>query len=113
MNRVKMSRCQNRVTEKFNNAITNTARVGKARTWFVPVLKMALRSYYDLHGSCGGIGSRELLGMLLSGIDRDRRTKSRWVAALYAAVKGGVRPKDLRDWLKQGGGVSGRSRVRK
>jgi hypothetical protein len=100
-------------------ALRNLSIPGSARTWFVPILVEALEIYYELQSitlrqrplsKALGKQPRQVFSALLKKSGRDRRTRSRWTAALNNAVKAGIASDDLAEWLRKGGGVSGRAK---
>lgn len=111
---------RSRLKSNFADALATMTEPGHARTWFVPYLCAVLATYNELKGktvngkrlsslisksSAGAI--RKLIGKTCN---RDRKTRSRWAAAVDAAYNAGVTPEKLGPWLRQGGGVSGRAR---
>jgi len=48
--------------------------------------------------------------LIAKSSNRDRKTRSRWAAALDNAYKAGIPPEKLERWFRDGGGVSGRAR---
>jgi hypothetical protein len=108
-----------RMKKAVRRALRNLAVPGNARTWFVSILVEALKIYHELRAirlrqrplsKALGKQPREVFSALLKASGRDRRTRSRWAAALENAVEAGVPPGDLAEWSREGGGVSGRAK---
>lgn len=107
----------------FTNCVRSATIEGRARTWQVPYLQAVQETFEDLRQQrVGGVRvSQDLaasrLGAILALIkqssNRDRRTRSRWAAAVHAAHRAGISPSELPKWLSDGGGVSGRARKTK
>ncbi len=105
--------------ESFASAQKRLTSPGRGRDWFVPYLCDVLRSYYGLRKTTVGgvkliraLGSnrRKRLSRLIERTsNRDPKMRSRWAGALTNAVDEKVEAKDIEDWLKVGGGISGRA----
>jgi hypothetical protein len=118
--RVAIAAVAKELRSAFERAKEAMSSPGNARNWFMPYFRALLRAYYKLRKR--SIGGSKLLteiaddcrGQLLKLIerttDRDPKTRSRWAAALANAIEAKVKPKKLRAWLKQGGGIAGRAK---
>jgi hypothetical protein len=93
---------------------------GHARTWWMPYLQAVLENFLALRQHRVG-GQRVSLTLdpkrigaiqklIKNSSNRDRRTRSRWAAAVHAAHRAGIDPAELPRWLAEGGGISGRAR---
>jgi hypothetical protein len=109
-----------RIKKVVRRSLRNATAQGNARTWFVPILVETLAVFLDLQritfrrrrlSRVLGKRPREVLYALLKVSRRDRKTRSRWAAALANAVASGISPGDLAEWLRKGGGVSGRAKA--
>lgn len=108
---------------EFEAALETMSEPGSSRTWFLPYLCELLRAYNKLRETkisgkrlTKAIGSshrERFLKLIKRTTNRDPKTCSRWAAAMANAIKEGIDPDDLEDWLKDGGGIAGRARVKK
>ena len=115
-----LSKYRRRLQTVFNDALATMTETGHARTWFVPYLAEVLAAYIEARtkkvegkrlSSVISKNSRRAIRKLINkSSNRDRKTRSRWAAAVDAAFSAGVTPEKLGPWLRDGGGVSGRAR---
>jgi hypothetical protein len=108
-----------RLQTSFGDALLNAAKLGSARTWFVPYLASVLQVLSELNGRIvDGRSLRRTLAkdlraactkLLRKTCDRDPKTINRWAAVLVNAHNSGVSPEQFSDWLKDGGGAAGRA----
>jgi hypothetical protein len=115
-----LSKYRGRLKTAFAHALATMTEPGHARNWFVPYLSEVLATYNEIRtksvdgkrlSSVVSKSSRRAIRKLISkSSNRDRKTRSRWAAALDAAYKAGVPPEKLGRWFRQGGGLSGRAR---
>jgi hypothetical protein len=115
-----LSKYRRRLKTAFADALTTMTEPGHQRDWFVSYLSDVLATCNELRAkTVNGKRLSSLLSKSPSGVirrlirntcNRDRKTRSRWAAALVAAYNAGVSPEKLGPWLRQGGGVSGRAR---
>lgn len=107
----------------FADSVLLATVKGRARTWQVPYLQAVQETFEDLRQQrVGGVRVSQglaasrlgaILALIKQSSNRDRRTRSRWAAAVHAAHRAGVSPSELPKWLSEGGGVSGRARKTK
>jgi len=109
-------------TAAYEDALTSAGRPGTSRIWFVSYLRAILVEYGRLKARIGVRGiklllpgrRRSRLAQLIRGSSkRDRRTVSRWAGTLSHALRDNISPASFADWLKKGGGVSGRCRLKR
>jgi hypothetical protein len=115
-----LSKYRRRLQTVFDDALATMTEPGHARNWFVPYLREVLAAYNELRAktvngkrlsSVFSKNPRHAIQKLIGKTsNRDRKTRSRWAAALVAAYNAGVSPEKLGPWLRRGGGVSGRAR---
>jgi len=115
-----LAKHRSRLQTSFADALTALTTPGQARGWFIRYLGDILATYTKLRArrvngsrlsNVVAKGSRGAIKKLINKTcNRDRRTKSRWAAAVHAAYKAGIAPDEFADWLAKGGGVSGRAR---
>jgi hypothetical protein len=107
--------------QAFETALTAMMMPGQTRDWAVRFLAEVLKVYTELRETridgaylhrllAPGGGRRERLSKLLKKTtNRDSKTRSRWAGVLAKADKANVDPSALAGWLKDGGGIAGRS----
>jgi hypothetical protein len=115
-----LARIRKRLTASFELALKRMSKAGKARTWMIPYLQDMLVEYRRARRKIiDGARLTSVLGhhrhdffaiLLRRTSNRDARTRSRWASAMKNAVKNKVRPADLKGWLEDGGGISGRAK---
>jgi hypothetical protein len=115
-----LARVQKRLTASFKRSLKRMSKAGNARTWMVPYLKKMLAQYRRARKKIiDGAPLTSVLGhhrhdffaiLLRQTSNRDARARSRWASTMKKAVKSKIRPADLKDWLKVGGGISGRAK---
>jgi len=109
--------------KSFASAQKRLTSPGHGRDWFVPYLCEVLRSYHELRkirvGSVkliralGSTRRKRLSRLIKRTSNRDPKMRSRWATALTNALEDKVKAQDLEDWLKAGGGISGRANRRR
>ena len=115
----RLSKYHHQLEVVFADGLKKMSEPGHARTWFVPYLRAVLATYIQtrtrtVNGKrLSSLISRSPRGafqkLIKNTSNRDRKTRSRWAAALDAAYNAGVQPNQLERWLRLGGGVSGRA----
>jgi hypothetical protein len=115
-----LARIRKRLTTSFELALKRMSQAGKARTWMIPYLKDMLVEYRRARQKIiDGASLTSVIGhhrhdffaiLLRRTSNRDARTRSRWASTMKNAVKNKVRPADFESWLKDGGGISGRTK---
>ena len=109
-----------RLKKTFSSALATMTEPGHNRTWLIPYLADVLAAYLEtknkkvdgkrLSSVISKNPRRAIQKLIAKSSNRDRKTRSRWAAALDNAYKTGVPPEKLESWFRRGGGVSGRAR---
>jgi hypothetical protein len=117
--RARLSKYRRQLETVFADGLTEMSEPGHARIWFVPYLRAVLATYIEsrtrtvngkrLSSLLSKNPRRAIRKLIKDTSNRDRKTISRWAAALDAAFSAGVSPEKLGPWLRRGGGVSGRA----
>lgn len=103
----------------FTDALATMTEPGRARNWLYSYLREVLAAYLEtttrnvdgkrLSSVISKNPRRAIQKLIAKSSNRDRKTRSRWAAALDNAYKAGVPPEKLERWFRNGGGVSGRA----
>src|SRR5450759_788312 len=105
-----LSKYRHQLKTVFADGVTKMSEPGHARTWFVTYLRAVLATYIDsrtrtvngkrLSSVLSKNPRRAIQKLIKNTSNRDRKTRSRWAAALDAAYGAGVPPEKLERWFR-------------